>query len=202
MAFRIPAGLAAGELSRSCDTLRLDCRSLSFRVGAQIHYAIAPDDFLNPWLGYGLGYSSVTVGDDGADVTYRGFDFGHFMAGLDLDIPVGGGDPIPSAKDGAKTKSKGYVELGVGVGFGVGTDRQIDPPLDNSEVGDKGFLLEGKLGAGFNLGSALSLGVVVPVTAGYYFVQGEDSSANEVDTQYQGVEAALLVNLRLKIKVK
>ncbi|OJY27664.1 MAG: hypothetical protein BGO98_41100 [Myxococcales bacterium 68-20] len=80
------AGLAAGELSRSCDTLRLDCRSLSFRVGAQIHYAIAPDDLVNPWLGYGLGYSSVTVGDDGADVTYRGFDFGHFMAGIDLRL--------------------------------------------------------------------------------------------------------------------
>lgn len=80
------AGLAAGELSRSCDVLRLDCRSLSFRIGAQVFYAIAPDEWINPWLGYGLGYSSVTVGDDGADVTYRGFDFGHFMAGLDLRL--------------------------------------------------------------------------------------------------------------------
>ncbi|MBX3211634.1 MAG: hypothetical protein KF850_06345 [Labilithrix sp.] len=80
------AGLAAGELSSACDDLRLDCRSLTFRVGAQVAYAIAPDDFANPWIGYGLGYSSVTVGDDGADVTYRGFDFGHFMAGLDLRL--------------------------------------------------------------------------------------------------------------------
>ena len=80
------AGLAAGDLSRSCDTLRLDCRSLTFRVGAQVSYAIAPDDWINPWLGYGLGYSSVSVGDDGAEVTYRGFDFGHFMAGLDFRL--------------------------------------------------------------------------------------------------------------------
>ena len=125
-----------------------------------------------------------------------------FMAGLDLDIGIGGGEPVPGAKDGAKTKSKGYIELGLGVGFGVGTDRQVDPPLDNSEVSDKGFLVEGRFGAGANLGSALSIGVAVPVTAGYYFVSGEDASANDIDTQYQAIEAALLVNLRLKIKVK
>ena len=80
------AGLAAGDLSSACDTLRRDCRSLTFRIGAQVTYAIAPDERLNPWLGYGLGYSSINVGDDGADVTYRGFDFGHFMAGLDLRL--------------------------------------------------------------------------------------------------------------------
>ncbi len=80
------AGLAAGELAESCDALKADCRALSFRIGAQIHYAIAPDERLNPWVGYGLGYSSVTVGDDALDVTYRGFDFGHFMAGLDVRV--------------------------------------------------------------------------------------------------------------------
>lgn len=79
-------GLAAGDLSASCDALKADCRALSFRVGAQVHYAIAPDARVNPWLGYGLGYSSVTVGDGAVDVTYRGFDFGHFMAGLDLRL--------------------------------------------------------------------------------------------------------------------
>lgn len=126
-----------------------------------------------------------------------------FMAGLDLERPIGGGEPIPGAKKGEKTKPSGYFEIGVGLGFGVGTDRQIDPPLDNSEVNDKGFLLEGHLGAGKNLGSgALSIGVTVPVTAGYYFVSGTDASANEVDTHYQAVEAAILVNLRLRIKVK
>jgi hypothetical protein len=126
-----------------------------------------------------------------------------FMAGLDLEHGIGGGELIPGAKDGERTKPSGYIELGLGVGFGVGTDRQIDPPLDNSEVADKGFLLEGHFAAGKNLGSgALSIGVLVPVTAGYYFVQGMDASANEVDTHYQAVEAAFLVNLRVKIKVK
>jgi hypothetical protein len=79
-------GLAAGALSRTCDSANLDCRSASFRIGAQIHYAIAPDDFVNPWVGYGLGYTSIVVGDDGQRTTFRGFDFGHFMAGLDLRV--------------------------------------------------------------------------------------------------------------------
>jgi len=79
-------GLAAGDLSASCDALRRDCRSFAFRLGAQIAYAIAPDERFNPWIRYGLGYSSLTVGDDGADVTYRGFDFGRFAAGLDVRI--------------------------------------------------------------------------------------------------------------------
>jgi hypothetical protein len=124
-----------------------------------------------------------------------------FMTGLDLDIPVGGGAPVPGKKD-EKTKAKGYIELGVGFGFGVGTDRQVDPPLNNEQVGDKGFLVEGKFGAGTNLGSALSLGVLVPVTAGYYFISGEGMTANNTGTHYQAIEAAVLVNLRLKIKVK
>jgi len=125
-----------------------------------------------------------------------------FMTGLDLDLPIGGGDPIPGKKDpDAKTPAKGYFELGLGLGFGVGTNRQVDPPLDNSEVNDKGFLVEGKLGAGYNLGSVASLGVLVPVTAGYYFMS-DLGTANNTGTHYQAIEAAFLVNLRFKIKVK
>ncbi len=125
-----------------------------------------------------------------------------FMTGLDLDIPVGGGQPVAGSKDTSKkTPAKGYVELGVGFGFGVGTDRQVEPPLDNSEVNDKGFLVEGRFGAGAHLGRALSLGVSIPVTAGYYFMS-DSGTANNTGTHYQAIEAALLVNLRLRIKVK
>lgn len=79
-------GLAAGALSDACDQLQRDCRSTSFRVGGQIHYSIAPDERLNPWVGYGLGLSWLTVGDDGARTQLRGFDFGRFMAGLDIRV--------------------------------------------------------------------------------------------------------------------
>jgi hypothetical protein len=125
-----------------------------------------------------------------------------FMTGLDINLDVGGGERIPGSKDPEKkTPAKGYVELGLGVGFGVGTDRQVDPPLDNSEVNDKGFLAEAHISAGAYLGSALSIGVTLPVTAGYYFMS-DQGTANNVGTHYQAIEAALLVNLRLKLKIK
>jgi hypothetical protein len=124
-----------------------------------------------------------------------------FMSGIDLEFPFGGGEPVSGGKKDEKTKAKGYVELGLGAGFGVGTDRQVDPPLDNSEVNDKGFLVEGKFGVGAQLGSAFQLGVLVPVTAGYYFMS-DAGTANNAGTHYQAVEAAVLVNFRLKIKVK
>lgn len=79
-------GLASGALAKDCDRLGRDCRSLSFRLGAQIHYAIAPDERFNPWVGYGLGISRLDVGDSGLDVGFRGFDFGRFMAGLDVRL--------------------------------------------------------------------------------------------------------------------
>jgi hypothetical protein len=125
-----------------------------------------------------------------------------FMAGLDVNLDIGGGAKIPGSKDPeARTKPKGYVELGLGVGFGVGTDRQVDPPLDNSEVNDKGFLAEAHVSAGANLGCALSIGVTLPVTAGYYFMS-DQGAANVTGTHYQAIEASLLVNLRLKLKLK
>lgn len=123
-----------------------------------------------------------------------------FMTGLDVELPFGGGEPVPGKK-GEKTKSTGYVELGLGVGFGVGTDRQVDPPLNNSQVNDKGFLAEGHIGAAANLGSAVSIGIKVPVTAGYYFMS-DSGAANNTGTHYQAIEAAILVNLRVKLKIK
>lgn len=125
-----------------------------------------------------------------------------FMAGVDVDIDIGGGEKIGGPKDlGARSKPKGYFELGLGAGFGVGTDRQVDPPLDNSEVNDKGFLVQAHLGGGANLGSVVSIGLVMPVTYGYYFMS-DQGTANNTGTHYQAVEAALLVNLRIKLKVK
>lgn len=125
-----------------------------------------------------------------------------FMAGLDADIDVGGGEKLAGSKDpAAKTPPKGFVELGIGVGFGVGTDRQVDPPLDNSQVNDKGFLIEGRFSAGANLGRFVSVGVSLPVTYGYYFMS-DQGAANQTSTQYQAVEAALLLNLRVKLKLK
>lgn len=125
-----------------------------------------------------------------------------FMTGLDLDFvrkskkqaPAAAGEPAPPRK------TTGYVEIGLALGFGVGTGRQVEPPLSNDEITDKGFLLEAKLGTGIAIGSVLSVGVSLPVSAGYFFKN--QGFANDADTHYYGVQGALLLVVRGKILVK
>ena len=110
---------------------------------------------------------------------------------------------MPAAVPGkGRGRPRGYFEAGLGLGFGVGTGQQVVLPLDNGEVTDKGFLLEAKVGAGWNLGPLFSLGVLVPVSGGYYFKSGPGVVANDQGTHYQAVEAAVLVNFRAKLKLK
>jgi hypothetical protein len=124
-----------------------------------------------------------------------------FMVGLDLDVERTKGPP--KGEDGKPTGEKkrtGYFEFGLGVGFGVGTGQQVDPPLDASEVTDRGFLVEGKLGAGIYVANGLlGVGVSLPVQAGYFFKSG---FANDADNQYYGAQGALLLVVRGKIKLK
>lgn len=124
-----------------------------------------------------------------------------FMVGLDLDVERV--RKAPKGDDGkatGKPRRTGYLELGFGVGFGVGTGQQVDPPLDASEVTDRGFVVEGKLGAGIYVANGLlGLGVSLPVQAGYFFKSG---FANDADNQYFGAQGALLLVVRGKIKLK
>lgn len=126
-----------------------------------------------------------------------------FMTGFDVDIDLGKPAPLPGAKKGAKPgRPKGFMEIGLGVGFGLGTDRQVDPPLNNAQVSDKGFLVEARFAAGYNLNRVMSIGVAVPVSYGYMFISGEGAVANEDENQYQSIQAALMFNLRFRLKAK
>lgn len=122
-----------------------------------------------------------------------------FMTGMDVDVDLG---VPPEVKGGKRGRASGYFEAGLGLGFGVGTGQQVELPLDNSEVTDKGFLAEAKIGAGKNLGPILSIGLLGTVSGGYFFKSGPGVVANDTGTHYQAVEAAVLVNLRLKLKLK
>jgi len=130
-----------------------------------------------------------------------------FMTGIDLDFELRDEPPEDFTADGKKKskgpkpegKLKGYIELGIGFGFGVGTGQQIDPPLNNAQVSDKGFLVEGKFGAGFAVGKVLSFGISVPVGLGYYFKNG---FANDENNHYSGLQGAVLFVVRGKIKIK
>jgi hypothetical protein len=79
-------GQTAGRLADACDRLPLDCYSSSFRIGAQIHYVFSPHEWVTPWLGYGIGYSWFSAGDGVRDVSLRGFEFAHFLGGVDIRL--------------------------------------------------------------------------------------------------------------------
>ena len=130
-----------------------------------------------------------------------------FMTGLDIQFDISqktrggklddegriiGGDPYAPV----------FAEIGGGLGFGVGTGQQIDLPLDNSEVSDKGFLLQGHAGLNYRLTPRLSLGAMVPVQIAYMFKNGADDAANDPSSQYRSLAYAFLVDLRYTWKLR
>ena len=116
-----------------------------------------------------------------------------FHGGLNFGFDTGTPQDI-------KANKGGYVSMGIGLAFGVGTGAQVDPPLDNSEVTDKGFLLEGKLGFGKHLNKVFDIGVSVPVSYGYLFKSGNGATANMTESQYQTVQIEALLVLRANIR--
>ena len=113
-----------------------------------------------------------------------------FNAGLAFGVDTG--------SDADKKAHKGgYIELGAYVGFGLGTGAQVDPPLDNSEITDKAFMVEGTLGIGKHLSNVFDIGVEVPVSWGYMFKNG---AANDMSNQYQSLQVDALLVLRANIR--
>jgi hypothetical protein len=98
-----------------------------------------------------------------------------------------------------KDHQGGYFEIGGGLWFGLSTDRQVHPPLDNSQVSDKGFLVEGRIGFGTHLNKVFDLGLQIPVSYGFFFINGQ--AANNTDNQYRSVQAEALLALRMNIRL-
>lgn len=129
-----------------------------------------------------------------------------FMLGFDTEIPVGEKSRATEQVTDAsgRTGTEGgyaptYIELGMAVGFGVGTGQQVEPPLDAAQVTDRGFLLQAHAGFGYRLNKVISLGLTVPVQAGYMFKSGV---ANDLGNHYQSIQAAVLANVRLSFTLK
>lgn len=144
--------------------------------------------FVDAWI----EHNQYPTGDETATWT-------QFMLGMDATIELG--DLKSFDYDEAGKKKGGYAswfaELGMGFGFGVGTGQQVKPPLDNSEVTDKGFLFEARGAVGYRLTSFLSLGLAVPVQLGYFTKSGEGATANNVDNHYSSIGASALFNARI-----
>lgn len=116
-----------------------------------------------------------------------------FTGGLHFGVDTG-------TEQDKKAHKGGYMSMGIGVGFGVGTGAQVDPPLDNSEVTDKGFLLVVKPGFGKHLNKVFDIGLSVPVSYGYIFKSGNGATANMTESQYQTVQIEALLVLRANIR--
>ena len=86
----VAVGAAAGSIAESCSALAVSCMGLGFRGGLQVQVHIRPDKRLNPWIGYGFGYEIGGSRGENETTTVknnvRGFEIGHFLAGLDIRV--------------------------------------------------------------------------------------------------------------------
>jgi hypothetical protein len=93
--FGLGFGGPAGVQKDQCDTLNANCVAVGIRLGAELQYHILPEGSANPWLGYGIGYESIALsGSSGGrtqTVSVGGFEYAHFMGGIDFRLNHGFG---------------------------------------------------------------------------------------------------------------
>lgn len=127
-----------------------------------------------------------------------------FMLGFDVEIDMG--DTKGGAFDDSGKQVGGYssmfAELGMGAGFGVGTGLQVVPPLDNSQVTDKGFLLEARAFVAYRITSIFSLGVMLPAQFGYFTKSGSGTAANNIDNHYSAASGGAMLTFRSSWQLK
>jgi len=147
--------------------------------------------FLDAWIQHHQYRDSSTL------TTWTQFGLG-VHAQIDLSSNDKSKDKEEQKSSG---KSGGFIELSAGLWFGLGTGQQVMPPLDNAQISDKAFLIEGRFGLGMHLGNIFDIGAQVPVSYGYFFKNGGDAAANDTTTHYQGIQAELLLFLRGNINL-
>ena len=118
----------------------------------------------------------------------------HFSIGTGSSIDLG------DAKQ-QKEHTSAFVEFGSTIGGGLGTGRQVEPPLSNDEITDKGFLIEGRFSIGKHLNKNFDFGVAVLGSYGYFFKNGADTPANDVNNQYRSIQFEGMAYLRLGFKL-
>ena len=117
-----------------------DCGAFSFRLGFMGKYDFSPFGNVNPWLGYGFGFTaSVASGDDRGfsfSYSYAGFDLAHLMAGIDL-------------------RPAGRVGIGFYADYSVGVYRAYHWEENDSTV-DDGTIRDSTIHHWFSFGPRIS----------------------------------------------
>jgi len=124
----IGVGGVGGRTADFCDAADLSCLGVGIRIGVEAQYHILPAEFVNPWIGYGIGYESLGVGISGnggpdTSSSVGGLEFAHFMGGADFRLSrVAGIGPfidVSLGRYGSQTTDNGSTT----------TSRDIDSSL-------------------------------------------------------------------------
>jgi len=76
------SGGGAGDALVDCT----GCSSIGVRFGAEALYSFLPGGRVDPWLGYGIGFAYVDVGDDSGTVDLSGFEPAILSGGVDFRL--------------------------------------------------------------------------------------------------------------------
>jgi hypothetical protein len=153
--------------------------------------------FVDAWVEHNQYYNTEADAGSGINGTWT-----QFMTGFDLQFDMGervGDDP---QKPGTKGYSKGYGEVGIAIGYGVATGQQVDPPLDRTEVTHQGFLGQVSLDFGHRLNKVLSIGIRIPIQAGYILADSDqNTTAQSEENWYSSLQGAVLVTMRMNFSL-
>ena len=113
-------GLAFGDVGGELRRLCSGCSTRSFRIGVLSQVFLRPAERLDPWVGLGIGYESVTILNGASSVTLSGPEYVHVLAGLDVrsSRKVGFG-PYVDASLGVYTDSVRLWSVAGPVGIGT-----------------------------------------------------------------------------------
>ncbi len=117
-----------------------------------------------------------------------------FLLGVDFRFKVG--DTPPEGK-----KHKNFGRISLAGGYGLGTGQQVDPPLDNAQVSDKGFIGQFTFSMEHDFNKVMTFGLALPVEYGYLF-KNNAGPANDETQQYQSIHASAYLFLRFHIEIK
>lgn len=85
-------GGPAGQLETACNEDGGSCLAVGVRLGAEAQVHFIPAGDVNPWLGYGIGYESLSfsrsggASSDNDSFTLSGWEYAHFMGGVDFRL--------------------------------------------------------------------------------------------------------------------
>lgn len=200
---------SGGDASADILTLRADAKvgaaggkgmfgerkDASFQAGHGIpSYGVAVGAeilFVDLWVQHDQYIDGGSVGDDVSTWT-------QFMFGFDVEIDIG--EKTGGTLDDAGKQKGGYnsmfLELGMAGGFGVGTGQQVDPPLNNRQVTDKGFVFEGRAFVAYRINELFSMGLMLPAQFGYFTKSGSGTAANNIDNHYSAMAGSAMLTFR------